>query len=536
VPHNDPMTRSHATSPSLPDHHGATVAAWWPWLVMPAVATGLVSAGLVLVLTYADAADLADQALVNIPLALGFTTVAAGIWSTRPDEPGVRRLAWLYTVVGLGSALVLPAYGWASAAEDGATAAAWLSSWVWALGAPPLLALGLLLYPDGRLPSPRWWPAPVLGVAALTALCLRGALTPGPAANHPSLSNPSGIGTPAAWDVIGTAGFLGLLGAAAAGLAALVRKYAVAPSGSPTRQQIAGFAAAGALVVVAAALPEDDSWGTALLGLAAGIALPLAVGNAVVRHRLLDRRAEVADLHDRVETLAATRRDLVSEREEERARLRRELHDGVGPSLAAIALGLRQLGHRAEEATDTADTATIAMLGDELQRAVAEVRRICEGLRPGALYDLGLVGALRAAVEPLQQVGPAVRVSGEVGSLPPATEVAAYRIAMEAVTNALRHGSPDAVEIRLVESHDSGRWLRVVVEDDGAGFRADRVRAGVGIGSMTERAQELGGTLVVDTLPGHGTAITAWLPSSTAAPPTMPATCPRGAVPDGAAR
>ena len=152
--------------------HGAAVAAWWPWLVLPAVATGLVSAGLVLAAV--EHHSIGAEAWVNVPLAVGFSTVAAGIWSTRPHTAGIRRLAVLYTVVGVASALVLPAHGWARADVPGADASAWLSNWVWALGAAPLLGLGLVLYPDGALPSRQWWPAPILGIAATATLACRG--------------------------------------------------------------------------------------------------------------------------------------------------------------------------------------------------------------------------------------------------------------------------------------------------------------------------------------------------------------------------
>ena len=124
---------------------GATVAAWWPWLALPAVATGLVSAGLALNLTDPEGGWVKGEAWVNVPLAIGFSTVAAAILSTRPHPIGVRRLAVLYTLVGLGAACVLPAYGWARSDVAGAAFAAWVSSWVWSLGAAPLLGIGLLL-------------------------------------------------------------------------------------------------------------------------------------------------------------------------------------------------------------------------------------------------------------------------------------------------------------------------------------------------------------------------------------------------------
>ena len=140
---------------------GATAATWWPWLVLPAGASALVASGLLLGAATRAPFTSDVEVFVNLPLALGFSTVAAGIWATRPDLAGLRRLGVLYTVVGLGSALVFPTQAWAHAARQpgsdlpGGTPAAWFGDWVWVLGAPVVLCLGLLLYPDGRLPGRR---------------------------------------------------------------------------------------------------------------------------------------------------------------------------------------------------------------------------------------------------------------------------------------------------------------------------------------------------------------------------------------------
>jgi signal transduction histidine kinase len=483
---------------------GAAVAAWWPWVALPAAATGLVSAGLALTAAYSPSALSGGEALVNIPLAIGFSTVAAGIWSTRPHPAGITRLGVVYTVVGLASACVLPAYGWGGAPLAGATAMAWISSWVWALGAAPLLALGLLLYPDGELPSRRWWPVAALGVLANLALVAGGALRPGPLANHEDLDNPVGIGSAAFWESVAGAGFVALMVAAVGGLAALLVKFRRAPTHGVRRRQIGGFLVAGFLIVVAASLPSDDQASSVLLALGAGVALPVTVGVAVVRHRLLDQRASVEDLHRRLEEVATSRRSIVSEREEERTRLRRELHDGVGPSLAAIGLGLRQL----EQHTAGAEAATVHDLADEVGRAVQEVRRICDGLRPPAVSELGLVEALRAALAPLERFGPSVDlVDGALPTLPPAVEVAAYRIVMEAATNAVRHSGATRVQVRL--EHAAG--LEVSILDDGAGL--DPAAApGVGLAGMAARAEELGGRLSVGPGETGGTRVCAWLP------------------------
>jgi len=471
--------------------------------VLPAVASALVSAGVILVLAYGKPGDLGNEALVNLPLAVGFSTVAAGIWSTRPHSVGLRRLAALYTTVGVGSACVLPAYGWASSGFVGADVAAWVSNWVWALGAAPLLGLGLVLYPDGLLPGRRWWPATALGIGGTTALIAGGAFRPGPLGNHPRLANPLGFGSTAFWDAAGGVGFMGVIAAAVLGLAALVVKFRRVPVGDVVRNQIGGFAIAGGLVVVAAVLPPDGGAAALLLTLVAGVALPLTVGVAVVRHRLLDQRASLDELSAQMGHLSESRRSIVTDREEERARLRRDLHDGVGPSLAAIALGLRRLEQRS-----AGDGDEIRVLGDEVQRAVAEVRRICDGLGPAALNELGLDAALRAALEPLARFGPDMRVRiDDLPRMAPAAEVATFRIVMEAASNAVRHSGAECVEVTL--GYEDG--VHLSVSDDGVGLRS-RATNGVGLGAMRERAEELGGWVSVANGVDAGTVVRGWLP------------------------
>lgn len=483
---------------------GATVAAWWPWLALPAVSTGLVCAGLALGLTDPDGNWIRGEAWINVPLAIGFSTVAAGIWSTSPHPVGVRRLGVLYTVVGIGAALVLPAYGWARSDATGAAFAAWVSSWVWSLGAAPLLGLGLLLYPDGRLPSRRWWPAAAVALAGMTLLTMSGALRPGPLEDHPEFVNQVGLGSRSFWEASGGVGFAALMVGAALGVAALVVKFRRAPAGGDVRGQIRGFALAGILIVLIAPLPGTGPVNV-LVGVAVVTALPVTVGAAVVRHSLLDQSAQVAGLSRRVRDLSTSRRDIVNEREEERVRLRRDLHDGLGPSLAAIGLGLRQL----EQRTDVGADGVVRELADEVQRAVSEVRRICDGLRPAALNELGLAGALTESIEPLQRFGPRITLNvDELPTLSPAVEVAAFRIVMEAVTNAVRHADAEHVQVRI--GYDDG--LVADVQDDGCGLADDRV-PGVGLAGMTQRADEIGGRLTTAPRVPHGTVVRTWLPA-----------------------
>jgi signal transduction histidine kinase len=484
--------------------HGAAVAGWWPWVVLPAVASALVSTGL-LFAALDGAYALSGEAWVNVPLAIGFTTVAAGIWFIRPGPGGLRRLAVLYTVVGLASASTLPTYGWGHSELSGADAAAWVSNWVWALGAAPLLGLGLLLYPDGELPGPRWRVAAFLGAAATGGLVASGAFRPGPLENLPRLDNPVGVGSRTGWAAVGDGSFVVLMAAALTGVAALLLRFRRAAPGGDERAQIGSFVVAGAVLVAVAILPLSGGSATAL-AVATGAALPFTVGWAVVRHRLLDRDAQVAQLNRRLDAVTASRRGLVTEREQERLDLRRELHDGLGPFLAAIGLGLRQL----EQRTAGADADVVRGLADEAQRAVAEVRRICAGLRPETLDELGLSKALAAGVAPLERLGPRVTLSiGELRSLPAAVEVAAYRIVLEATTNAVRHA--DASHVRIEVAQDHG--LRVSVLDDGTGWSED-ARPGLGVPGMVERAEEVGGWLRIAPGDRRGTRVEAWLPEA----------------------
>lgn len=478
---------------------GATAATWWPWLLLPAGAGALVASGLLLGAATGAPFTSDVEVFVNVPLALGFSTVAAGIWATRPEAAGLRRLGVLYSVVGLGSALVFPAQAWAHAAAragsdlPGGVAAAWLGDWVWVLGAPILLGLGLLLYPDGALPGRRWWPAAASGVLAVVLLTAGNAVDALPGSDSPL------------WPAVAGIGFLLFVAASAAGLTALVLRMLRAPRGSDLRGQIGAFLLAALLAIATSVIPDGDTTTHLLLFLGAGVALPATVASAVVRHRLLDPQAELAA---RLDTLTAARTTLVTEREEERAMLRRELHDGLGPSLAAIGLGMRKLQ---SELADPGQGLLVTTLADEVQRAVREVRRICDGLRPEALNELGLVAALTAAADRLGSLGgPSVTVEADpLPALSPAQEVAAYRVVMEAATNAVRHGGAEHVRVRV-------RWedgLVAEIEDDGSGID-DVVRHGVGLPAMAERADELGGSMTVGPAPGGGTVVQLWLPGA----------------------
>jgi signal transduction histidine kinase len=229
--------------------------------------------------------------------------------------------------------------------------------------------------------------------------------------------------------------------------------------------------------------------------------------------------------------LRRSRERLVMAREEERRRLRRDLHDGLGPTLAALTM-------RAEAAYDlVADERARSLLADlvrDAEAATADVRTLVDGLRPPALDSLGLLGALRAhaARQP-----PGLRVTvdapDEIPPLPAATEVAAYRVAAEALANVGRHAGATGAELRIAVAGDA---LVLEVLDDGGGVRpaapgpeappeawreAGREgaghegagREGVGLASMRERAAELGGSCTIEERAEGGTRVRVVLPA-----------------------
>ena len=209
--------------------------------------------------------------------------------------------------------------------------------------------------------------------------------------------------------------------------------------------------------------------------------------------------------------LRSSRERVVVAAQEERRRMRRDLHDGLGPDLAAIALGLDR--SRRQLLTDPSGaSSTLAGLRSQVLAAIESVRRLSYELRPPALDQLGLVGALREQTERLN--------SGDVGTtrfllnspdiaafLPAAIEVAAYRIASEAITNVARHSQAEECLVRIALNGA----LELEVRDDGRGL-PQLYRAGVGLASMRERAEEVGGHLEVRRALPHGTSVLARFP------------------------
>jgi two-component system NarL family sensor kinase len=255
--------------------------------------------------------------------------------------------------------------------------------------------------------------------------------------------------------------------------------------------------------------------------------LPLEGGMLVVGLRRGERRLDPADerlltllsgplataVHATtlLEQLQLSRERLVLAREEERRRLRRELHDGLGPLLTGIALSADTAANLAGHVPDAALKEKLAAVRSDSRSAIQEVRRIVDGLGSPALDSLGLVEALRIRADQVNRRsdGAALRTvveAGELAPLSPAVEQAVYRIATEALTNVVRHSRATSVVVRL-GADEAG--LHCEVLDDGG--RTSDWRPGVGIAGMRERVAELGGSCEVGS-GAHGGEVRVCLP------------------------
>lgn len=207
-------------------------------------------------------------------------------------------------------------------------------------------------------------------------------------------------------------------------------------------------------------------------------------------------------------SLMQARSRLVVSQEEERRRLQRDLHDGLGPVLTAATMKLGAALNHLRRGTDQAEE-LVSQARDELGTAMGDVRRIAYSLGDPALETVGLAGALQDHLDRLRN-GSDLKFDMTIAQLPPlsaAVEHAAYRVAVEAVTNVVRHAEARCCNVIL--SGDDG--LRLRVADDGRGLSPDW-RVGVGVRSMRERAEELGGTIQIKTEPGGGTVVDCSIP------------------------
>ncbi len=213
----------------------------------------------------------------------------------------------------------------------------------------------------------------------------------------------------------------------------------------------------------------------------------------------------VTDVNERqlvLSQLSALSRKVLVAQEEERARLARDLHDELGQVLTALRLEIDWLSQRGS-ASPTFDN-----LVGLVRTATDELRRLCRGLRPPLLDDLGLEPALRLLVDEFRErsgIAVEAELSLAEGAVPVEAALSAYRIVQEALTNVARHAA--AKNVRVEARLDHGE-LRAEIADDGRGFVVSKVDgAGVGLAGMRERASLAGGLMTIDAQPGGGTRV-----------------------------
>ncbi len=209
------------------------------------------------------------------------------------------------------------------------------------------------------------------------------------------------------------------------------------------------------------------------------------------------------------------RRSLTTQ-EEERQRITRDIHDGIGQSLTSLLLGLRVLEESTKDVNVSESVKAIRALGAGIHD---DLRRIVRGLRPAILDQLGLVAAVERLVEDVNSSG---LVEAQLNVVPlnfvrlsPELESTAYRIVQEAMSNAVRHASAKRIDVTL---RTTDRDLILIVADDGIGFEASSAfqnsRISFGLMSIRERAMICGGTAEIQTSVGSGTTVVASLPLS----------------------
>ena len=268
------------------------------------------------------------------------------------------------------------------------------------------------------------------------------------------------------------------------------------------------------------------TWGRETLGELVVQLRPGESRAAVADRRVLDLLAGPISVAGRAGLLAdelgRSREQAINAREEERRRLRRDLHDGLGPVLTGVVLNA-EAALRLVESDPTRSAELIGALREQASGALTDIRRLVYDLRPPALDSLGLVGALQEYAMLLTRradgapLAVHVRATTAIPDLPAAVEVASYRIVTEALTNVTRHSSASSATVTLAVE---GSVLVVTVDDDGLNLRGGW-QPGVGLTSIQERTAELGGQCTIQT-DRTGGRITVRLPMPAAAMRSYP--------------
>jgi two-component system NarL family sensor kinase len=269
-----------------------------------------------------------------------------------------------------------------------------------------------------------------------------------------------------------------------------------------------GTAAAGVALRLAL-VHAGERVGTLVLG-ARAHGEPLSVADRLLLEDVARRASAAASAVGLSAEIQRSRERLVTAREEERRRLRGDLHDGLGPTLAGAVLTI-DAARRVLATDPAAADALLDRAAASVEGTVADVRRVVYGLRPPALDQLGLLGALRQQAATLGLADPRLSIDVDAPEpltpLPAAVEVAVFRIAQEALTNVARHAGAERATVTIAVDDA----LALTIRDDGRGLPEDHL-SGVGLTSMRERATELGGTFAITTPAGGGTLLAVRLP------------------------
>jgi signal transduction histidine kinase len=243
---------------------------------------------------------------------------------------------------------------------------------------------------------------------------------------------------------------------------------------------------------------------------------------AHIKQRLLAERDSLeSQVHERTVRLSQLANHLETTREDERNHLARELHDELGALLTAAKLDVTRLRNRlpnpAPEVTQRLDH-----LVQALNAGIALKRRLIEGLRPSSLSNLGLVPTLEIlAKETSVRTGMQITLDLQPVPISTASELTAYRFVQESLTNICNHAAANTVHISLQRAQDHAL---VTVKDDGKGFDMDAIkRSSFGLEGMRQRLLAAGGTLHIQSRPGHGTQVSAQLPLQEQSQPLEPA-------------
>ncbi len=199
--------------------------------------------------------------------------------------------------------------------------------------------------------------------------------------------------------------------------------------------------------------------------------------------------------------------------ENERKRIARELHDGLGQSLGAIAFNVRTTLQKVGDKVKTGFESLEAIM-PIIQQSMEEVKRIGMNLRPALLDDLGLLSTIGWLVREYQKTYPHIRVEKqteiEEAQVPEPLKAVIYRILQEAMNNIAKHSQANLVSISLMRKKDDR--IELVIEDNGIGFDMESIKKGLGLGSMRERAELSGGSFDNESVKGRGTVIRASWP------------------------